>query len=158
MSLHICRVSLEPSSVYKKNTQNICLLTVCFLISLHLIYFWWHWAHKPSVTLQFMALPRKWRFNSWCDRQIWHSCGVWQWQVLFMPPTMAKLKGHIALGLSVGPSVRPSISRCIRSKFIKIQFWNYIFGFLIKNNWHIFLSLDYLPLWSYATLNGHDIL
>ena len=27
--------------------------------------------------------------------------------VFFMPPTLEKLKGHIALGLSVHPSVRP---------------------------------------------------
>ena len=28
------------------------------------------WVQKPSVTLQFMALPRNWRFNSWFDRQV----------------------------------------------------------------------------------------
>ena len=37
---------------------------------------------------------------------------------LIMPPTLEKLKGHIAFGLSVRPSVRPSVL----SKFIKIQF------------------------------------
>ena len=31
---------------------------------------------------------------------------------------LEELKGHIALGLSVHPSIRP----CVRSKFIKIQF------------------------------------
>ena len=54
-----------------------------FFISLHLFYFWCPYAHKPSVTLQFVALPCNWRFNSWFDRQIRHSCGFWQWQVLF---------------------------------------------------------------------------
>ena len=38
MRLHICRVTLEPSSVYKK-TQNLCLLTYDFFISLHLFFF-----------------------------------------------------------------------------------------------------------------------
>ena len=28
---------------------------------------------------------------------------------IFMPPTLKKLKGHIALGLSVRPSVCPSV-------------------------------------------------
>ena len=63
--------------------QTLCLLTVCFFITLHLFYFWWPNAHKRPVTLQFMALPCNWRFNSWFDQQIRHSCGVWQWQVLF---------------------------------------------------------------------------
>ena len=34
-------------------------------ISLHLFYLWWHLAHRPTVTLQFMALPSNWWFNSW---------------------------------------------------------------------------------------------
>ena len=37
--------------------------------------------------------------------------------VVFMPPTLEKLKGHIALGLSVRASVHASVT-----KFIKIQF------------------------------------
>ena len=82
MRLHICRVTLEPSSVYKNHKLYVYWL-YDFFISLHLFYFWWPNAHKPSVTLQFMALPYIWRFNSWFDRQIRHSCGVWQWQVLF---------------------------------------------------------------------------
>ena len=53
-----------------------------FCISLHLFYLWWHLGAE-TVRLQFMALPRNWRFNSWFDKQIQHSCGVWQWQVLF---------------------------------------------------------------------------
>ena len=80
-----CRVTLEPSSVYKKtHTQKLCLLTVWFFLSLHLFYFWWHLAHKPSVTLQLMTLPRNGRFNSWFDWQILHSYGDWQWQVFFL--------------------------------------------------------------------------
>ena len=83
MRLHICRVTLEPSSVYK-NHKFYDYWLYDFLISLHLFYFWWPNAHKPSETLQFMALLCNWRFNSWFDRQIRHSCGVWQWQVLFL--------------------------------------------------------------------------
>ena len=80
---HICRVTLEPSSVYKSHKIYAYWL-YDFFISLLLFYFWWPNAHKPSETLQFMALPCNWRFNSWFDQQIWHSCGVWQWQVLFL--------------------------------------------------------------------------
>ena len=47
------------------------------------MYFWWHWAHKLSVTLQFMALPRNWRLSSLFDWQIQHSCGFWQCQMFF---------------------------------------------------------------------------
>ena len=83
MRLHICRVTLEPSSVYK-NHKIYAYWLYDFFISLFLFYFWWPNAHKPSETLQFMALPCNWRFNSWFDRQIRHSCGVWQWQVLFL--------------------------------------------------------------------------
>ena len=39
-------------------------------------------------------------------------------QFVFMPPTLEKLKGHISLGLSVCPAVRP----CVRSTLIKIQY------------------------------------
>ena len=67
--LHICRVTLEPSSVYKKHKIYANWL-YDFFISLHLFYFWWPNDHKPSETLQFMALPCNWRFNSWFDRQI----------------------------------------------------------------------------------------
>ena len=83
MRLHICRVTLEPSSVYK-NHKIYAYWLYDFFISLLLFYFWWPNAHKPSETLQFMALPCNWRFNTWFDRQIRHSCGVWQWQVLFL--------------------------------------------------------------------------
>ena len=83
MRLHICRVTLEPSSVYI-NHKIYAYWLYDFFISLLLFYFWWPNAHKPSETLQFMALPCNWRFNSWFDRQIRHSCGVWQWQVLFL--------------------------------------------------------------------------
>ena len=82
MRLHIWRVTLEPSSVYK-NHKLYAYWLYDFFISLHLFYFWWPNAHKQSVTLQFMALSCNWRFNSWYDRQIRHSSGVWQWQVFF---------------------------------------------------------------------------
>ena len=41
MSLHICRVTLEPSSVYKNHNIYAYRLYDVF-ISLHLFYFWWH--------------------------------------------------------------------------------------------------------------------
>ena len=40
-----------------------CWLYYLF-INLHLFYMWWHLAHRPPVTLQFMALPSNWWFNS----------------------------------------------------------------------------------------------
>ena len=64
-----------------------------------------------------------------------------------MPPTLKKLKGHIALGLSVRPSVHPlqiqgrvlKFHRCIpHQKITDLYFFN----------------LDYLPLWSYAPFKG----
>ena len=75
--LHICRVTLEPSSVYK-NHKLYAYWLYDFFINVQLFYFWWPNAHKPSVTLQFMTLPCNWRFNSWFDRQIWHS---WMWSL-----------------------------------------------------------------------------
>ena len=41
-----------------------CWLYYLF-INLHLFYLWWHLAHRPAVTLQFMALPSNWWYNSW---------------------------------------------------------------------------------------------
>ena len=68
MRLHICRITLEPSSVYK-NHKIYAYWLYDFFISLHLFYFWWPNAHKPSETLQFMALPCDWRFNSLFDHK-----------------------------------------------------------------------------------------
>ena len=45
-------------------------------INLHLFYLWWHLAHRPQVTLQFMALPSNWWCNSWFGLQIQQSSGV----------------------------------------------------------------------------------
>ena len=59
-----------------------CWLYYLF-INLHLFYLWWHLAHRPPVTLQFMALPSNWWFNSWIGLQIQQSSGVLLWQVLF---------------------------------------------------------------------------
>ena len=53
-------------------------------INLHLFYLWWHLAHRPPVTLQFMALSSNWWFNSWFGLQIQQSSGVLPWQVLFL--------------------------------------------------------------------------
>ena len=64
----------------------ICWLYYLF-INLHLFYLWWHLAHRPPVTLQFMALPNHWWFNSWFGLQIQHSSGVLPWQVLFSSVT-----------------------------------------------------------------------
>ena len=57
-----------------------CWLYYLF-INLHLFYLWWHLAHRPPVTLQFMALPSNWWFNSWFGLQIQQSSGVLSWQV-----------------------------------------------------------------------------
>ena len=55
--------------------------------NLHLFYLWWHLAHRPPVTLQFMDLPSNWWFNSWFGLQIQQSSGVLPWQVLFSSQT-----------------------------------------------------------------------
>ena len=60
-----------------------CWLYYLF-INLHLFYLWWHLAHRPPVTLQFMALPSNWWFNSWFGLQIQQSSGVLPWQVFFL--------------------------------------------------------------------------
>ena len=59
-----------------------CWLYYLF-INLHLFYLWWHLAHRPPVTLQFMTLPSNWWYNSWFGLQIQQSSGVLPWQVLF---------------------------------------------------------------------------
>ena len=56
-------------------------------INLHLFYLWWHLAHRPPVTLQFMALPSNWWYNSWFGLQVQQSSGVLPWQVLFSSVT-----------------------------------------------------------------------
>ena len=63
-----------------------CWLYYLF-INLHLFYLWWHLAHRPPVTLQFMALPSNWWFNSWFGLQIQQSSGVLSWQVFFSSVT-----------------------------------------------------------------------
>ena len=59
-----------------------CWLYYLF-INLHLFYLWWHLAHRPPVTLQFMALQSNSWFNSWFGLQIQQSSGVLPWKVLF---------------------------------------------------------------------------
>ena len=49
----------------------------------------------------------------------------------FYAPNFGKVEGAYCFGL-VRPSVLPSVRPCVRSKYIKIQFWNSIYGFLIK--------------------------
>ena len=63
-----------------------CWLYYLF-INLHLFYLWWHLAHRPPVTLQFMALPSNWWYNSWSGLQIQQSSWVLPWQVLFSSVT-----------------------------------------------------------------------
>ena len=46
-------------------------------------YLWWNLSHRPPVTLQFMALPSNWWFNSWFGLQSQQSSGVLPWQVFF---------------------------------------------------------------------------
>ena len=63
-----------------------CWLYYLF-INLHLFYLCWHLAHRPQVTLQFLALPSNWWFNSWFGLQIQQSSGVLPWQVFFSSVT-----------------------------------------------------------------------
>ena len=43
---------------------------------------------------------------------------------MIMPPTLEKLKGHIALGLSVGPSIHLSVTIFLRHSF-EISYMDY---------------------------------
>ena len=70
-----------------------CWLYYLF-INLCLFYLWWHLAHRPPVTLQFMALPSNWWFNSWFGLQIQQSSWVLPWQVLFSNVT-AKIEWNL---------------------------------------------------------------
>ena len=40
-------------------------------------------------------------------------------KLLFMPPTSEKLRGHIGLGLSVRPSVSPSVRNTLAAEKLK---------------------------------------
>ena len=64
-----------------------------------------------------------------------------------MPPTLKKLKGHIALGSYAHPSVRPSQ---IKDRVLKFQRW--IPHQKITDPY--FFNLDFLPLWRYAPFKG----
>ena len=59
-----------------------------------------------------------------------------------MPPTLETLKGHIALGLSVRPYVRPF--KVYLDAVLKFYIW--IPHKKIIDTYFIFLSLDYYPL------------
>ena len=63
--------------------------------------------------------------------------------LIFMPQTLKKLKGHIALGLSVRPNkINNGVLKFLR--FLNKQIIDLYFVSI----------LDYLPLWSYATFKG----
>ena len=70
-----------------KGKKNYTCWLYYLFINLHLFYLWWHLAHRPPVTLQFMALPSNWWFNSWFGLQIQQSSGVLPWQVFFSSVT-----------------------------------------------------------------------
>ena len=61
-----------------------------------------------------------------------------------MPPTLEKLKGHIAFGLSVRP-----LQNLLRYSF-EISYMDSSSKIIDT----YFLSLDYLPFWSYAPFKG----
>ena len=57
---------------------------------------------------------------------------------IFMPPTSKKLRGHIGLGPSVSPSVRPSVCPYYFGSWktqesLMLESWNYIYGMYMKN-------------------------
>ena len=62
-----------------------------------------------------------------------------------MPQSFEKLKGHIALGLSVHLSIRPN------------KFEDRVLNF---HKWipHQRITDLYLPLWSYALSKGHNVI
>ena len=62
-----------------------------------------------------------------------------------MPPTLKKLKRHIALGLSVHASVRPFV-RLLQKLSYKFEISSLDFTSKI--------SPHYRPLWSYAPFKG----
>ena len=68
---------------------------------------------------------------------------------IFMPSTLEKLKGHIALGLSVRPPV------CLFKILLRYSFEISYMDSSSKIMTQIFfVSLNYLPLWSYVPFKG----
>ena len=68
-----------------------------------------------------------------------------------MPPTLKKLKGHIALGLSI-----PPVSASFQKKN-KLRFLNFINGFLIKKIIDLYFFLvGIISLSSYGPFKGSD--
>ena len=81
---------------------------------------------------------------------------------LFLPPTLKKLEGHIASGAFVYPSFcrfvcsSRILMHSIPWELSKLLFRNFLYGFLIKNSWHIFFSQqDYAPFLSYGPLKKY---
>ena len=76
---------------------------------------------------------------------------------IFMPPT-SKLKGHIASGVFVRSSRFLMHSIILEPRML--LFWNFLYGFLMRNSWHIFffswqdysLSQSYGPLKKYRCI------
>ena len=67
----------------------------------------------------------------------------------YAPNFFNKMQGHIALGLSVRPSVWASVTQN------KLKFWNFINRFVIKKIVDPYVSSpNYLPLWSYVPFKG----
>ena len=61
----------------------------------------WLTTEHPSLYIRFYYLPPP------LDEAIWGGGGGNSFFI--MPPTLEKLKGHIAFGLSVRPSIRPYV-------------------------------------------------
>ena len=65
-----------------------------------------------------------------------------------MPPTLKKLKGHIAFGLSV------CVCALEEKKVRFFKFHKQIPHQKIAD--HIFFSMNYFPMWSYAPFNRSE--
>ena len=78
---------------------------------------------------------------------------------LFMPPTLEKLKGHIALARpSVRPSIHPSVRPSVRVSVQNLLRNSFEISFIDSSSetidTYFILSLEYLPLWSYVPFKG----
>ena len=123
-----------------------CWLYYLF-INLHLFYLWRHLAHRPPVTLQFMALPSSWWFNSWFGLQIQQSSGVLPWQVLFSSVT-AKIEWnlHVLAQLLSYSHEITSKKRLLLWVFCLGKLANVLLRNFITTHWEHFLTHWYNAL------------
>ena len=121
-----------------------------FICSSKNVFHHWLRAKRGTICLNKFCSIFWYYFLHWSSSCVACWICLWRkWPTFIMPPTLEKLKGHIAFALSVRPSVRP-LQNLLRYSF------EILYMDSSKNNWVVYFSVWIIPLCGVMPLlKGH---